>query len=512
MEQLLQTSKGEQASTTPEVDVAFLLEGTFPYVSGGVSSWVNQLILGFPELKFAIVFLGSSPEDYGDMKYKLPDNVVHFEKHYLHTSHTVPVIKQTKIDKNVFEKVINMHKGFRATSGCPRSDSFSSVMSEFSKNGKLYDQSTFLYSHESWNYIQESYENNCQDPSFLDYFWTVRVIHSPIWMLNQIAENLIPARVYHTACTGYAGLLGAMLKHKTGRPLVLSEHGIYTKERKIDLYQATWIRDNRNVFDREPGEVGYYKTMWINFFETIGRICYDASDEIVALFETNRQNQIKAGALAERTINIPNGINLSKFKAVRNSDRKEIPPILCLIARVVPIKDVKTFIRSIRTLVNILPNAEGWIVGPDDENKEYASECKDLVESLGLEDNIRFFGQQDITKILPQIGLIILSSISEALPLVILEGFAAGIPAVVTDVGSCRQLIYGLEGDDAQLGAAGMVVEIANPTALAHAAFKLLNDSEAWHQASEAGIKRVETYYTDTLMFSEYRSLYNRIF
>ncbi|MEQ1669164.1 MAG: GT4 family glycosyltransferase PelF, partial [Sulfuriferula sp.] len=69
--------------TATSADVALLLEGTFPYVSGGVSSWVNQIIRAYPEYRFAIVFLGSRPQDYGDIKYVLPDNVVHVETHYL---------------------------------------------------------------------------------------------------------------------------------------------------------------------------------------------------------------------------------------------------------------------------------------------------------------------------------------------------------------------------------------------------------------------------------------------
>ena len=42
-----------------DADIALLLEGTFPYVSGGVSSWVNQVIRAFPEYRFALVFIGS---------------------------------------------------------------------------------------------------------------------------------------------------------------------------------------------------------------------------------------------------------------------------------------------------------------------------------------------------------------------------------------------------------------------------------------------------------------------
>ena len=55
------------------VDVLFLLEGTFPFVAGGVSSWVNQIIRGFPEIRFGAIFLGSRAQDYGDLRYALPD-------------------------------------------------------------------------------------------------------------------------------------------------------------------------------------------------------------------------------------------------------------------------------------------------------------------------------------------------------------------------------------------------------------------------------------------------------
>ncbi|WP_446526926.1 GT4 family glycosyltransferase PelF, partial [Photobacterium swingsii] len=88
--------------------------------------------------------------------------------------------------------------------------------------------------------------------------------------------------------------------------------------------------------------------------------------------------------------------------------------------------------------------------------------CHSLAESLGLGDRIKFLGFQKIDDILPKVGVLVLSSISEALPLVVLEGFAAGVPSVTTDVGSCRQLLFGLEGDDAALGAAGAVVRIAD--------------------------------------------------
>ena len=119
-------------------------------------------------------------------------------------------------------------------------------------------------------------------------------------------------------------------------------------------------------------------------------------------------------------------------------------------------------------------------------------------------------GFQKLTDLLPQIGLVVLSSISEALPLVILEGYAAGVPTVSTDVGSCAQLIYGLDDEDVALGASGAVVGIADPQALAEAALNLLFDPVAWHKAAQAGIARVERYYTHPVMFGRYRAVYDQ--
>jgi glycosyltransferase involved in cell wall biosynthesis len=184
--------------------------------------------------------------------------------------------------------------------------------------------------------------------------------------------------------------------------------------------------------------------------------------------------------------------------------------VLCLLGRVVPIKDVKTFVRAIRVAANRLPEIEGWIAGPEDEDPDYAEECRALAGSLGIADKVKFLGFQKIDELLPKVGLLVLSSISEALPLVILEGAAAGVPSIATDVGSCRQLLYGLPGEDAEIGASGRVVGIADPTALAAAAVELLGDPAAWRSAQIAGIARVEKYYTQERMFNSYRELYKK--
>ncbi len=492
-----------------QADIALLLEGTFPYVSGGVSSWVNQIIRAFPEYRFAIVFLGSRREDYGAMKYELPANVVHFEAHFLYDTPVADRIPAARRgDGAAFALASDLHDHMRDRNAPATAlASFREISREILPAGRL-SLDDFLHSEAAWEMVCERYRRFCADPSFVDFFWTARIMHQPLWQLAKVAQNLIPVRALHAVSTGYAGFLGALLHQSRQLPLILSEHGIYTKERKIDLFKSEWIRDNRNVFQRDPTELSYFRRMWIGFFEWLGRFCYDAADPIIALYEDNRQRQIADGALAERTCNIPNGINLARLSPLRGQRPETPPPVLCLIGRVVPIKDIKTFIRAMRRVVNQMPQAEGWIAGPEDEDPGYAQECRDLVRSLGLEKHVRFLGFQKIDDLMPRIGLTILSSISEALPLVILEGYAAGVPTVSTDVGSCRQLVEGLDDEDRALGASGAIVKIADPQALADAALALLGSTAAWQAASQAGIQRVERYYSDALMFSRYRKVY----
>ncbi|NQD37312.1 GT4 family glycosyltransferase PelF [Permianibacter sp. IMCC34836] len=496
-------------------DIALLLEGTYPYVRGGVSSWVHQIISGLPEFRFAVIFVGGEPSLYGKAQYTFPPNVSHFETHYLldNSAHTP---KPRRGDPAAFAEMAALHEQMRASASCPHGAgkvglSLDDMLNAFARLGGEggISKTDFLFSEAAYDYISQQYRERCTEPSFVDYFWAVRTMHTPLFVLADIARKLPPVRMVHSISTGYAGLLGAMIRLQRHIPFALTEHGIYTKERKIDLAQATWIRDhNDDVSNTLHDEMGYIRGMWIKFFEQIGRIAYSQAQPIVSLYEGNRERQIADGAIAERTQVITNGINLQRYATALQKRPSGIPPVLGLIGRVVPIKDIKTFIRTMRILANARPDAEGWIVGPEDEDLSYVQECKDLVDSLGLQRNVKFLGFQNVAEILPQLGLMVLTSISEALPLVILEAFASGVPCVATDVGSCRELIEGSTAEDKAMGSAGAVVAIADPESTAQAALALLNDPERWQSAQRAGLQRVEKYYDDRMMFGAYRELY----
>jgi glycosyltransferase involved in cell wall biosynthesis len=497
-------------SSLETADIALLLEGTYPFVRGGVSSWVHQLILDLPELSFHLVFLGARSGDYGSMRYDLPPNVRGLSCFFLFDPLPAPEPRARAGKKSSLVGCPASASGLQSgsvagqSSGCEAG----SLASVESMTKGLKD---FLYSRLAWNFIVTSYETRCSELSFVDYFWAVRAIHLPLYWLAQAVSKLPPAHALHAVSTGYAGLLGAFASKSTGTPLVLTEHGIYTKERKIDLY-AWHLKDTHGLFENSSlAGLPYKYDLWVRFFQWAGGIAYSCANPVVSLYEKNRARQIEDGARQEQTQVVPNGVDLQRFAPLRELRDPENPPVIGLIGRIVPIKDIKTFIRGIHIMRAHLPNIQGWLIGPDDEDPDYAEECRSMAASLGLGGSVVFLGFKALEEVLPQLGLLALTSISEAFPLVVVEAFASGIPVVATDVGACRELIEGREPWDRKLGHAGAVIPIADPDSFAQEALSLLADEARWRAAQAAALARVERYYTQDMVLARYRSIYQGV-
>ena len=65
--------------------ICLLAEGSYPYIVGGVSAWIQMLIQGMPEHEFIIYAIGAEEKDRGNFKYKLPSNVVAVKEIFLDT-------------------------------------------------------------------------------------------------------------------------------------------------------------------------------------------------------------------------------------------------------------------------------------------------------------------------------------------------------------------------------------------------------------------------------------------
>ncbi|HKQ20202.1 MAG TPA: GT4 family glycosyltransferase PelF, partial [Candidatus Eisenbacteria bacterium] len=339
-------------------------------------------------------------------------------------------------------------------------------------------------------------------------------MHLPLVRL--LAAEPPPAVVYHAVCTGYAGLLAAAWSRRAGRPFLLTEHGIYARERNLELDRAPWLhrvgrRSNGTEGTIDSATASALRGMWVRFFRALSRCAYAQASVVVSLCEVSRGRQIADGAPADRTLVVPNGVDLEEFHArirgtpLRNADRR--PVRVGFVGRLVPIKDIITLIRACFLALQVV-EVDVRIFGPIDEDPRYARRCRRLVARLGLERAIRFERAMPPERIYPEIDILVLTSFSEGQPLVILEAGAAGIPVVASDVGACRELLEGRSDADRQIGPSGIVTRLAAPEETADAIARLARDPELRRLMGTAGRRRVAAFYRESTTVSAYRALY----
>jgi glycosyltransferase involved in cell wall biosynthesis len=131
-----------------------------------------------------------------------------------------------------------------------------------------------------------------------------------------------------------------------------------------------------------------------------------------------------------------------------------------------------------------------------------------MVSLMGLEKKVLFLGPQNVREILADLDVCLLTSISEGLPLIILEAFAAGVPCVVTDVGACRELIFGRTPEDKAIGRAGLLTKICSPLDTADAVLRVISSAALLLTMGRAGRLRAERHYRQVEIMGRYRAFY----
>ena len=482
--------------------VCLLLEGCYPYVRGGVSTWTDSYIRSFEDYEFSLWTVCADRSKSRQYKYKLPDNIPHI----------IPDgVKAEKEDPDydkyaeVYEIFLNdayeavKHSGresfsakeLKALSGlvrCEVSD-WETIFSIF--NGGNVNPHAFLKSETFLKLLNELCMTKYLYAPFSEVFYTVRSMVLPL--LHILTQPVPEADCYHSIATGYCGILGALAALRYNKPLIITEHGIYTREREEEILRSRWTVPN-------------LKDLWIQFFNMLSFGGYRFSTFVTSLFEHARETQVNLGCPEEKTSVINNGIRLSRFQHIQPKEPDGWIDIGAVV-RIAPIKDIKTMINAFAEVKHSVPNARLHILG-DTDDKTYGVECHQLVDYLKIEDII-FVGNTDVAEYFKKLDFTILTSISEGQPLAILESMAAGRPVVSTDVGSCRELLEG--GPSDKLGMCGFICPPMDPAALAYSMKRMCADGERRKRMSEIGRERVRMGYTQEYMISKYRDLYEKL-
>jgi L-malate glycosyltransferase len=194
---------------------------------------------------------------------------------------------------------------------------------------------------------------------------------------------------------------------------------------------------------------------------------------------------------------IYNGVDTDFFRPPAGNGNAPNPRILS-IGRLSPDKDQETLIEAFRLVLQDHPNAELWLVG-DGPRRQYLEQR--LQQLLPPRRATLIPGQADIRPFLQQADLFVLSSVTEALPNVVLEAMAAGLPVVATNVGGLPELVLP--------GKTGWLVPPGDPARLAEAMGQLLADGDRRRDFGLAGRERVERNFSFDRMVGRHEALFD---
>jgi len=207
------------------------------------------------------------------------------------------------------------------------------------------------------------------------------------------------------------------------------------------------------------------------------------------------------GAPAERIGLLPNGVAMAAPAMPREAVRAALGlapdalAILC-VANLIPYKGHADLIEAFARARAALPNAVLLLAGRDDG---FGVALTAQAEARAVIDHVRFLGaREDVPDLLAAADLCVLASHEEGSPNAVIEAMAAGLPAVVTDVG----------GSPEAVGGAGLVVPPQDPAALAEALVRLGTDAALRASLGAEARARAEAEFSLEACVGRYVALY----
>lgn len=460
--------------------VCLILEGCYPYVRGGVSTWAHQYMTASPHIDFVLWTIHATPQDAREMLYDLPANVVEHHQVFLNggTPGKAHLSRATCIAAvDAMRKILQQQQG-----------GWDALIDTLQDSGGSIDFLT-----RSAAFLDLARELSEQHPGLgmADAFYGLRSMFLPI---ARVLSSAVPqADLYHSAVAGYGGLLASLAAHQTGKPMILTEHGLYPREREEELLSADWTKP-------------CMRTLWTQLFYDMSRCAYAHATRVTALFDEARQRQISIGCTADKCVIIPNGIDHQAFSEIPPCVPSEVFHIGAFV-RFAAIKDLKTMIHAFAILHSRAPQTVLHLMGGTDD-EDYKAACVALIHRLHLEDSVLVEGHVDTRLAMRRMDVTLLSSISEGQPLALLEAMASARACVATRVGNCVELIErAVDG----IGAAGICCTPMMPQELADALDTLRKDEALRRRMGDNGRLRVAARYRRETMLKGYHDLYKEV-
>ena len=301
------------------------------------------------------------------------------------------------------------------------------------------------------------------------------------WQLFRLMRRFRPSIVHtHTA---KAGLLGRVAAFLAGAPVV------------VHTFHGHVLR-------------GYFGPLGTAALGLTEKLLARATSALVAVSGSVRQELVDLGiASADKIRVIPLGLELEALAAPlprgglrRSHGVPDDSPLVGCVGRLVPIKDLETFLHAAADVHAACPEVHFSLVG----DGEQRTALEAVSRRLGLTGAVHFHGwQRDMGAVYGDLDLVVNSSVNEGTPVALIEALAAGRPVIATRVGGTPDLLAN--------GLHGCLVPAGDPRALAAAIREALQQPEELRARARAGQQHVLRTHTTQRLCEDIDALYREL-
>lgn len=232
-------------------------------------------------------------------------------------------------------------------------------------------------------------------------------------------------------------------------------------------------------------------------------------DHVVAVGESVKRALIANEGIPERRIQvIYNGVRLADFENTtesRSAVRRELglgndSPVAIQVARLDYLKDHLTAVRTARRIKEIRPDFRLLLVGEGAERAKIEQE----VSTLGLQDTVLLLGlKTDVQRLLSAADVFLLTSISEGIPVTLIEAMSACLPVVSTDVGGIPEVVIH--------GKTGWLAPARDDALLAFHMLDAFKNPDSAAALGKAGEARARELFSEQQMHAAYAEMFTNM-
>ena len=517
--------RAASAADRPEVDVAIVAESTYPFLKGGVSAVMQDILIHNPDVTFGIIHIGWDSDGPSIPLYDVPDNVRWIHQTFLS-------MREHRDDfSSLRPGALNMSGRDRARLADRLFDALAAAVDgDVEPLWALYDEgmNPRTRSYPMWALLGSiEFMTATQrrlavlDLSLTDTFWLLREFFSLACAV--LGGDFPRARVYHAHTTGYASLLAAAAARQNDGRFLLTEHNLYVRDTVNTLLDRNMALP---VLANDWRDTGFAtrERAWMAWWIEMGRFCYPSASAITYLYPSAITEAADLGAPVQDAIIVPNGMVVEEFDDVYERRRAETAKIvagdvervwrLVYIARVVPIKGLLDFVSTIDLLIRRgVTNFHLDVLGPTEHDPDYYARCLAKVEELGVQRYLTFRGTVNVRPMLGEFDVLVLPSYNEGQPIVVLEAMTAGIPVIGSEVGGMAQLVADplTTPQGVTWGECGMLLDAGDPEGMADRIQSFIEDPSVYGRYAENARGRVVDFFQLHDAMRAYNELYREL-